>query len=101
MKWTRRGIDAIAVSKRQDFTDPHEKGLKLRVTPTGAKSWALLYQRRSDGKKRRVTLGQYPTLGLAEARAKAAELKVDIAGGGDPAGKAAAFRALETVNELL
>jgi integrase len=41
-------------------------GLSLDVLPSGKMSW--LYRYRLNGKQERVTLGQYPTMSLAEAR---------------------------------
>jgi len=37
-----------------------------------------------NGKKRRFTVGDYPTIGLAEARLRAARLRVEILDGRDP-----------------
>ena len=63
LKWTTRSLEAIRVEIRTDFTDPETKGLVFRVTPAGHKSWALLYNRKGDGKKRRVTLGSSQSSG--------------------------------------
>src|SRR5215207_1467024 len=53
---------------RVEYFDRTLPGFGLRVTPTGAKSWVLLYRIASGGKLRRLTLGTYPDLGLANAR---------------------------------
>ena len=53
---------------RLELRDLETRGLELRVTKGGAKTWALLYTRKSDGTVRRVTIGPYPQIGLAEAR---------------------------------
>lgn len=53
-------------------------GLELRVTENGSKSWRLHYTRRSDGKRRAVSLGTYPSLSLKNARRKAKELQSEI-----------------------
>jgi hypothetical protein len=74
LKFTSRSIESVQVAKRTDFTDPDHKGLTLRVTPGGTRTWALLYRRRSDGKKRRVTIGEFPEKGLAAANGKVASL---------------------------
>src|SRR6478735_5994884 len=66
LKWTARGIEALRVPTRQDFTDPETKGLTLRASSSGSKSWALLYRRRGDGRKRRATLGEFPAMSLAD-----------------------------------
>lgn len=101
IRWTTRAIEALTVTKRADFTDPDTKGLSLRVTPTGAKSWALLYRRKGDAKKRRVTLGEFPALGLADARAMAEAKKVQIRAGSDPAGLLSDYKKADTVDQLL
>ena len=101
LKWTARAIEAVSVKARTDFTDPNTKGLMLRVTPHGAKTWAILYNRKGDGKKRRFTLGKFPALSLAEARELAAAKKVEISAGSDPAALLAEYKKANTVDELL
>lgn len=71
--------------KRLEVPDPALAGLYLIVQPTGAKSWALRY--RFDGKPAKLTLGRWPTMGVAEARA-AATASLDILDHGrNPAGE--------------
>jgi len=101
LKWTARAIEAIAVKTRTDFTDPNTKGLMLRVTPHGAKTWAILYNRKGDGKKRRFTLGPFPALSLADARELAEAKKVQIRAGADPAALLSEYKKANTVDELL
>jgi integrase len=69
---------------RQEVLD--RDGLYLVVQPTGVKSWALRYRRKSDGKAVKHTLGSYPAISLKEARSKATELRAEIERGGDPHG---------------
>ncbi|MCC2977176.1 integrase arm-type DNA-binding domain-containing protein [Sphingomonas sp. PL-96] len=57
-------------------------GLMLRVTDGGAKSWMVRV--RIDGKRRDIGIGSLKVLTLAEARAKATELRRQIAQGIDP-----------------
>jgi integrase len=77
----------------------------LRVTPTGSKTWALVYRRKSDGKKGRVTIGSFgdksDQIGLSAARERAAILRGEVSAGRDPGLEAAAIRKAETVSELL
>lgn len=54
-------------------------GLHLAVMPTGTKTWRVAY--RAAGKPQTATLGQYPTLTLAEARIKRDELRKRLAEG--------------------
>ena len=101
LKWTTRSIEALKVRVRTDFTDPETKGLNLRVTPQGSRTWALLYRRKGDSKKRRVTLGEFPQIGLSEARRLAEAKRVEIKSGQDPADKVAQLKKAETLGELL
>lgn len=71
---------------------PYEKrvggsrGLSLRVYPSSSKQFELRYLTES-GKRRRLVLGLYPDLSLAEARAKAATMRVAVHEGLDPVGE--------------
>jgi len=60
-------------------------GLYLRVTPEGKRYWRMDY--RFADKRSTAALGVYPTVSLAEARAKRAEIKKQIAEGFSPAAK--------------
>ena len=53
---------------RQELRDGEVKGLILRITPAGDKSWSVLYSRQPDGKKRRITIGPFPAVTLEKAR---------------------------------
>ena len=78
-------------------------GLEIRVTRSGAKSWRLHYTRRSDGKRRAVALGPYPSLSLKAARRKAKGLQVEIEDNearGDPATGVRARRGAHTFDQL-
>jgi integrase len=71
--------------QRTDYPDDKVKGLTLRVTPAGSKSWSLRYRRQSDGKRQRLTIGDYPAFSLYEARSEARAILGDVARGDDPA----------------
>jgi integrase len=71
--------------RRKDYPDNKVKGLELRVTAAGAKSWSLRYRRKSDGKLRRVTIGEYPVFSLSDARTEALRIKGEVAQRKDPA----------------
>ncbi len=62
------------------LTDGH--GMYLEVMPSGAKYWRLKY--RIDGKEKRLALGVYPEVTLAEAREKRDAARKQIAQGQDP-----------------
>lgn len=70
---------------RLEIRDQKTKGLILRISTGGAKSWSVLYRRRIDGRRRRCTLGQYPEVSLADARAAALDALARVARGEDPA----------------
>jgi len=67
------------------------RGLSLRVFPSSSKQFELRYVTES-GKRRRLVLGLYPDLSLAEARAKAATTRVAVHEGLDPVGERVAAR---------
>jgi integrase len=57
-------------------------GLYLEVTASGSKLWRLKY--RFAGKEKRLALGRYPAVGLAEARRKRDEARELLRAGTDP-----------------
>jgi integrase len=69
--------------KRLEIPDPGKPGLFLVVQPSGKKSWAVRYRRRSDGQPRKYTLDGFPS--LAMARKLAQEALDKVAEGGDSA----------------
>ncbi|MDQ8028629.1 MAG: integrase arm-type DNA-binding domain-containing protein, partial [Brevundimonas sp.] len=66
--------------------NPMGAGLLLRVSDTGRKAWTLRY-RNEDGDQRRLALGLYPDVGLAEARRRCAAARFKANDGADPAGE--------------
>lgn len=85
---------------REDIRDAATRGLQLRVSRHGAKSWALRYRRKSDRKLRRLTLGAFPAVSLEEARQQCRDHLAAIGRGADPAGEAKDRRAAETFAEV-
>ena len=67
------------------------RGLGVRVFPSSSKQFELRYLTES-GKRRRLVLGLYPGLSLAEAKAKAATMRVAVHEGLDPVGERTAAR---------
>lgn len=69
-----------------DYFDDNSKtrGLCLRVTSVGRKTWCLLFTSPKDGKRARLTLGGYPATSLARARTLAIEAHGHLDGGRDP-----------------
>ena len=75
---------------RLDVWDEDNPGFGLRLSASGRRTWILMY--RNGSTLRRFTLGQYPTLGLADARTKARDALRDVDHGGDPARRKAEER---------
>jgi integrase len=72
-------------STRQEIPDALLPGLYLIVQPSGARSWAVRY--RHNGTPRKKTLGPYPAIDLATARALGTKTLRAVAEGRDPAGE--------------
>ncbi|WBX82861.1 tyrosine-type recombinase/integrase [Sphingosinicella microcystinivorans] len=60
-----------------------ERGLFLLIQPSGARLWRLKYRFR--GYEKKLNLGKYPEIGLAEARERRDEARRLLASGIDPA----------------
>jgi integrase len=113
--------DAKKRPKRAAFTDPFLKSLKpatpgevryevldagtkhqlypgfaIRVSSTGRKVFVLAYRR--NGRRRKLTIGTYPQVSLAEARARALAVRSDA--DFDPAWEREVRRAAPTFAEL-
>lgn len=58
-------------------------GLTFTLSKAGTASWILRY--RHGGRARELTIGNFPDIGLAEAREKARAKRAEIDQGGDPA----------------
>jgi hypothetical protein len=67
--------------KTIELVDGYVPGLRIRVLPSGTRTWSLNI-RDSKGVRRRFDVGA--GLGLAEARRKAEELRRTVRGGADP-----------------
>ena len=63
---------------------PDGGGLYLYVSPSGGKLWRMDY--RFEGKRKTLSIGPYPAVSLADARAKRLEAKVQTVQGIDPCG---------------
>jgi integrase len=97
---TDRSLRTLAAPKagRSTYLDKTLPGFGLRVTANGARSWVVVY--RHQGRKRRVTLGAHPTLGLADAREKAKRLLARVVQGEDPAAERRAAHEAATLAEV-
>jgi len=63
-------------SKRLDFRDELMPGLVLRTSKSGTKTFSL--HKRINGKMRRLTIGQFPVVSLADARERVRQVLYEI-----------------------
>jgi len=93
------------IGKRQDAAamiwDTDVRGLGLRVTKGGVKTWVLKYWSRPLQKQRWHSIGRFESLSPTKARKTALALLVDIAEGGIPGEERKQERNAVTVNDLL
>lgn len=81
-----------------------ERGLYLEVHPNGSKLWRYKY--RHMGKQKRLALGRYPDVGLAEARRRRDDARRKLEGGSDPLAErkhgklVAAFKAANSFGDV-
>ncbi|WP_235820344.1 Arm DNA-binding domain-containing protein [Falsiruegeria litorea] len=66
----------LATSKRYEVRDQKISGLHVRVSTTGAKVFYTMV--RPNGSCRRVKIGPYPVVSLADARRKAMGIARDV-----------------------
>ena len=88
----RLKLDALNVTrlpaidgKRTTYADTLTPGLVLRVSPTGNRSWAVVYRRPGEtGPGRLHTIGKLEKIGLAAARDAARDFNARVRLGEDP-----------------
>lgn len=78
--------------------DLRQHGLALRVQPTGARSWVVIY--RHHGRPRWYHLGNGNAIALSDARKLAARVALAVAEGKDPAAEKRAERGAGTFADL-
>ena len=61
--------------KRLDAWDTVLQCFGVRVSPTKRKTWFVIV--RADGRQKRITIGTYPAISLAEARVEARKIVRD------------------------
>jgi integrase len=98
-----RALQAPVVGNRVTYFS-EVKGLGVRVTKSGARSFVLNYRVKGKegaaGRERRITIGSYPDWSAKAAVEKAEQLRARINGGEDPMGALHAARAAPTINDL-
>jgi integrase len=74
-----------------ELYDHDVPGFALRVGRSGKRTWVLRYRVKAKGAQpacmRRLTLGSYPAMSLADARRRARAKLGEVASGGDPVGE--------------
>ena len=100
MRFTAKGIIAIKIpsSGRVEYWDESMTGFGMRVSSSGVKTWITMY--RHQGRKRRHTLGTFPSMTLADAYEKARQSLNEAANGKDPASEKQNERRADTFGEL-
>jgi integrase len=85
---THRAIETLRPAEEPyRVPDQRCKGLAVRVSPSGVKTWDLAYRIRGTGKMRRLSLGRTSDVGLEQARERANELTSAARGGRDLIGE--------------
>jgi len=91
--FTKRGIEAIpahdpaSASREKEYADAECTGLHLRVSKNGRRFFQHRY--RHIGRKKCMSLGEFPAISLQEARQRVAENKTLLARDKDPSGERA------------
>lgn len=84
-QWTMALTDVViknAKPRAKPYKLGDAGGLFLLVQPSGGKLWRLKY--RVDGREKKLGLGTYPDVSLAEARKRRDDARELLAGGKDP-----------------
>ena len=98
-KLTDAVVRSLAAGEKQvDYWCDTPKGFCLRVSPGGRKTFIVRY--RVAGRRRRMSLGGYPAVSLADARRRAKQVLGEVAGGGDPAQVRQDARDADTFGDL-
>jgi Arm DNA-binding domain/Phage integrase central domain len=85
---------------RAEYRISGASGLVLRVTPDGRRSWVVWLKPEKTGKWRKFTIGIYPAITLARARAEAARLRLAIVDGHNPFEARTTGRGAPTLRQL-
>ncbi|MDR0842971.1 MAG: Arm DNA-binding domain-containing protein, partial [Acidobacteriota bacterium] len=84
--------------KQVDYFDKDLPGFFVRVSPRGRKSFGVMY--RAGNRLRRLTIGSYPLLSLADARVAAVKALRNSELGQDPATEKQEERHAPTFEEV-
>ena len=83
---TDRFVAGVKSTDQTDYFDDRAsaRGLAVRVSKGGRKTWTLLFTPPGAAKRARMTLGTYPATSLAQARTLAIEARGHLERGQDP-----------------
>ena len=106
-EFTDRALKGLSIPPKPqqlDYFDSKARGLGLRISYGGRKSFFIMYSN-SAGKRQRLSLGEYGQLehgkmSLAQARKQAKAKLGEVAKDRDPAAEVRAARSAPTVREL-
>src|SRR5215210_7467427 len=85
IKFTDSFIRSLkGTGKPYSHGDTEHRGLMVRVSATGTKTFALAYHSKADQKTRFLTFGQYGDVSLGEVFGRHAEARAALANGEDP-----------------
>ena len=98
--FTDRGVRALKApaSGRVDVWDLTLPGFGIRLSASGVRTWVVRY--RHGRKQRRLRLGNFPPMSLADARKQATRRLNAVDEGKDPAAEKTAAREASTFGEL-
>ncbi len=81
---TDRFVAGVRADARANYFDQKTRGLALRVTPTGAKTWAFVYRVKGSASEW-DRLGTFPAMSLVDARKAANQRRAVVDAGRNPA----------------
>ncbi len=84
-----------------ELWDERTPGLCLRVLASGRATWTVRYRPHSGDGYKRIALGRYPAVGLADARQRAERCRVQVSDGKDPQAERKQKRNAATLNDLM
>lgn len=91
-------LQPVGDAAQTEYRDKNSPGLSL-IVGKKRKSWSLTYTT-AEGKRRRISLGLYPEISLANARRKAEDTRAAVRQKADPQAAKRAYKSSNTVAEV-
>lgn len=100
--FTKASIEALPTpaTGAACYHDETVRGLFLRVSSTGARTWGVFKWNRLQRRPQRISLGPFPSVSVDMARRRAVELVAALDQGRDPVAEKQASFAVPTLGEL-